>query len=91
MLTMVCLFLLYFLPALIARNKRDATAILLFNLFLGWTGIGWIIALVWACAAQPLYQLHMIPVAAGGSRFCCQCGSAACAGAHFCTRCGYAV
>jgi hypothetical protein len=43
-------FALYFLPAIIAfaRSKRDATAILVLNLFLGWTAIGWIIALVWA-------------------------------------------
>ena len=41
---------LYFLPAIIAlaRNKRDTTSILLLNLFLGWTAIGWVIALVWA-------------------------------------------
>ena len=45
-----CGFLLYFLPALIAfgRSKRDAGAILVLNFLLGWTMIGWIIALVWA-------------------------------------------
>jgi len=43
-------FVLYFLPTIIAfaRNKRDTTAILLLNFFLGWTAIGWVIALVWA-------------------------------------------
>ena len=43
-------FILYFLPAIIAfaRSKRDAGAILVLNLLLGWTAIGWIIALVWA-------------------------------------------
>jgi len=43
-------FVLYFLPSIIAfaRNKRDTTSILLLNFFLGWTAIGWIIALVWA-------------------------------------------
>jgi hypothetical protein len=43
-------FLMYFLPTLIAlaRSKRDTTAILLLNFFLGWTFIGWIVALVWA-------------------------------------------
>ena len=43
-------FVLYFLPAIIAfaRNKRDTASILLLNLFLGWTAIGWVIALVWA-------------------------------------------
>ena len=42
--------ILYFLPAIIAfaRSKRDSGAILVLNLLLGWTAIGWIIALVWA-------------------------------------------
>ncbi len=43
-------FVMYFLPTLIAlaRSKRDTTAILLLNFFLGWTMIGWVVALVWA-------------------------------------------
>lgn len=43
-------FLMYFLPSLIAlvRGKRDTLAIFLLNLFLGWSVIGWIVALVWA-------------------------------------------
>jgi hypothetical protein len=42
--------LMYFLPTIIAvaRSKRDIGAILVLNLFLGWTLIGWVIALVWA-------------------------------------------
>jgi hypothetical protein len=43
-------FVMYFLPTIIAlaRSKRDITAILLLNLFLGWSVIGWVVALVWA-------------------------------------------
>jgi hypothetical protein len=43
-------FLLYFLPSIIAlaRSKRDLLAIFLLNFFLGWSVIGWIVALVWA-------------------------------------------
>jgi hypothetical protein len=43
-------FVTYFLPTILAfaRNKRDTAAILLLNLFLGWTMIGWVVALVWA-------------------------------------------
>jgi len=43
-------FVLYFLPSIIAiaRSKRDTTAIFVLNLLLGWTAIGWVIALVWA-------------------------------------------
>lgn len=40
---------LYFLPALIASNKhRNAGAIFALNLLLGWTFVGWVVALVWS-------------------------------------------
>ena len=41
---------LYFLPWIVARSrrKRNSAAIGVLNLFLGWTVIGWIVALVWA-------------------------------------------
>jgi len=40
----------YFLPTMIARTrkKRNKTPIFVLNLFLGWTVLGWIIALIWA-------------------------------------------
>jgi hypothetical protein len=45
-----CGFVLYFLPTLVAfgRGKRDAGAIFVLNFLLGWTAVGWVIALVWA-------------------------------------------
>jgi hypothetical protein len=47
-------FLMYFLPTIIAiaRSKRDIVGILMLNLFLGWTVIGWFIALIWAAKAD---------------------------------------
>jgi hypothetical protein len=47
-------FVLYFLPTIIAaiKSKRDTVAILLLNLFLGWSVIGWIVALVWAAKSD---------------------------------------
>lgn len=43
-------FLFYFLPSIIAaaRSMRDLVSIFVLNLLLGWTAIGWVIALVWA-------------------------------------------
>jgi hypothetical protein len=43
-------FVMYFLPSIIAlaRSKRDLLGIVLLNFFLGWTMIGWVVALVWA-------------------------------------------
>jgi len=40
--------LIYFLPSFVANKKQNANAILILNLFLGWTILGWIAALVWA-------------------------------------------
>jgi hypothetical protein len=45
---------LYFLPAIIGSKKHNATAILAVNLLLGWTVIGWIVALVWALSEAPV-------------------------------------
>lgn len=47
--------LAYFLPSIVAdhRKHRNATAIAVLNLFLGWTFAGWVIALVWALIEQP--------------------------------------
>jgi Superinfection immunity protein len=44
---------IYFLPAIIAgfRNHHNTAAILVLNLFLGWTGLGWIASLVWSATA----------------------------------------
>ncbi|HVO92518.1 MAG TPA: superinfection immunity protein [Terriglobales bacterium] len=45
---------LYFLPALTAsqRRHRNRHAIGIMNLFLGWTLLGWIGALIWAFTAN---------------------------------------
>lgn len=89
-LTLVFMIILYFLPAIIGRDKRDAAGIFLLNLFLGWTVIGWVIALIWACTAEPYVPVRLVPMPVGG-RFCCQCGSLTYPGAHFCTCCGRTV
>ena len=39
---------IYFVPFLLAYNHKNVTAIFALNLFLGWTFIGWVAALVWA-------------------------------------------
>jgi hypothetical protein len=44
---------LYLIPALVAYNRHhpSAGAILVLNLLLGWTVLGWIMSLVWASTA----------------------------------------
>ena len=50
-------FAFYFLPAIIAavRHTHNAAGILLLNLFLGWTGVGWIVTLLMALCSAPCY------------------------------------
>ena len=45
---------LYFLPVYEAwrRNHRSFNAIAILNVFLGWTLIGWVAAMAWACKSQ---------------------------------------
>jgi hypothetical protein len=47
------LLAVYFLPALNAYKKRDYKAILVRNILLGWTIIGWIVAMIWAMKTDP--------------------------------------
>lgn len=44
----------YFVPTVVAFNRdhRNAAAIAALNLLLGWTFLGWIIALVWSLTAD---------------------------------------
>ena len=50
LLLMIVVGLLHFIPAVIAfvRDHQSKWAILAVNLLFGWSGIGWIIALIWS-------------------------------------------
>jgi hypothetical protein len=45
---------LYFVPTVGAciRKLKNTTGLVLLNLFLGWTVIGWIVALIWAASGE---------------------------------------
>jgi hypothetical protein len=45
---------IYFVPAMLGASKRNAAAIFTLNLFLGWTLLGWVIALTWALTKDDL-------------------------------------
>jgi hypothetical protein len=42
------LLILYFLPTIVGRGQKNIGSIFTLNLLLGWTFIGWVIAMVWA-------------------------------------------
>ena len=52
---------LLFLPTLVARSRRhpNTLPIFLVNLFVGWTFIGWVISLIWACSRPPVPVLYV--------------------------------
>lgn len=49
-----CIIGLYFMPTILANanKKRNKDAIFVLNLLLGWTFVGWVVALVWAVSTE---------------------------------------
>lgn len=47
-------FAVYFLPTIVCINRRhlNSNAISILNLLLGWTLIGWVVAIIWAMTAS---------------------------------------
>ena len=88
---------LYFLPTIIAaaRKKTNLMAIFLVNLFLGWSVIGWVVALVWAVSTERVDQMRFShPIAAANQqqvRYCTTCGKYDQSGGRFCAHCGAAL
>jgi len=84
---------LYFLPTIlaVARNKTNVVGILLVNFLLGWSVIGWIVALVWAVSTErvdPVPPAQMVSMPQPVRRFCSRCGQPDQAGSRFCAHCG---
>lgn len=48
------LAIMYFIPTIIAavRRRTNTGSIAALNIFLGWSVIGWVVALVWALATD---------------------------------------
>lgn len=63
MLHLLILIAIYFLPTLIAngRHLHERAGIAMVNLFLGWTFIGWVVALIWAITAPSPYVYYVRP------------------------------
>ena len=84
---------LYFLPTILAahRNHDNVLGVFLVNFLLGFTFIGWVVALVWALSAPPaIYMPYAYAAPYGyqpGAR-CQRCGCVAPAGTSFCQNCG---
>jgi hypothetical protein len=64
MLHLLILIALYFLLTLVANSRHlpERSGIFFLNLFLGWTGIGWIIALIWTITAPSPCGYYVHPL-----------------------------
>ena len=51
----------YLLPTIIATSSPRVAAILVANIVFGWTGIGWIIVLIWALAESGTAKQKQTP------------------------------
>ncbi|MFY9690663.1 MAG: superinfection immunity protein [Candidatus Acidiferrales bacterium] len=87
--------LIYFLPSIIAHEKRSFAGIFAVNLLLGWTVIGWIAALIWACVDERRVLVYVpgaahVPVSRP-NLYCSRCGAMGPAVAQYCWACGSRV
>jgi len=58
---LIILAAFYFLPTVVAlcRGHLSALGIFLLNAIFGWTWIGWIVALIWACSGSTKRNLAL--------------------------------
>lgn len=87
---------LYFLPGIIAANRGhpNGGSIFLLNLLLGWTFLGWVVALVWSVSSIAPPVTPVQPTSAGptagsvGRRPCPACAELILPEARKCRFCG---
>lgn len=59
-------WMIYFMPTLNAYHRKhpNFNSILLLNLFLGWTLIGWVVSIVWSASSiAPIEPIRLRPEA----------------------------
>lgn len=89
-------FIIYLLPTIIAvvKKKQNTAAIALVNILLGWSFIGWVVALVWAVtvdAAPIVVQKAPAAAAPAPAVLCSACGKYNVPTARFCSHCAAAL
>ena len=58
----LAIILAYFIPTIVAliRGKKNKGSIIVVNVFLGWSVIGWVVALAWACGSDEKHTVHVV-------------------------------
>ena len=89
---------LYFLPTIIAakRSHPHTAGIVLVNIFLGWTFLGWIGSLIWAVTTPQIVVQNTMyympqPQLTPPMKVCRSCNVQVPQGASFCLQCGNPV
>jgi hypothetical protein len=83
-------FVVYFLPAILANRRHpNATGITVLNVFLGWTLVGWVAALVWAVSVSPVAPTE--EEVDGMRRPCPVCGESISIQATLCRFCNHTL
>jgi hypothetical protein len=85
MFVAVC-FAIYFAPAMTAWNKRCFGSVMAINFFLGWTIVGWVVALAWALKDDT--PTKIVVNAPAPAMLCATCGKYSASGSRFCASCG---
>lgn len=49
-LLFLLLVVVYFIPSFVAAGRKNNGGVIIVNLFLGWTLLGWVLALAWAAS-----------------------------------------
>jgi len=80
---------LYFIPTFAARGKPQFKSVLALNFFLGWTLVGWVVALAWAVKEEssPRFIVNQVPQALP-PLLCATCGKFSAGGSAYCASCG---
>lgn len=84
----IVVFALYFLPSMVAggRNHPNSNGIGVFNLLLGWTVLGWVVALVWSMTSPA--KPPSIEPPRRDEKDCPMCGERILSVAKKCKHCG---
>lgn len=80
----------YFLPTIVAshRHHPNTIGIFILNLFLGWSVIAWVVALIWAASGPLGGDSNTWRVANEPTKRCPACAEVILAAARKCRYCG---